>query len=157
MVRKKQQWQVGDYFGIPIQNESFAIGQILGRYDWIGVACIISNIQTNKKTDLNKIEIPDNNIISAIFITEESLNKGFWPILLQGCVNRTVLEKYFPNIDKVENGDIVGITTEGSAIIDDFIQAYFGLKAWNDWYESDFLDKEILISPDKKPDNVIYK
>lgn len=157
MVRKKQKWQVGDYFGIPIQNENFAIGQILGRYDWIGVACIISNIQTDIKPDLSNIGISENNIISAVFITEESLDKGLWPILFQGVVNRKVLETYFPNIDKVERGDIVGVTTEGSSIIDDFIQAYFGLKAWNDWHEPDFLDKEILISPDKKPDNIIYK
>lgn len=157
MAKKKHKWQVGDYFGIPIQNENFAIGQILGRYDWIGVACIISNVQTDTKPDFNNIEINQNNIVSAVFITEESLDRGLWPIFFQGKVNRKVLEKYFPNIAKVERGDIVGITTEGSAIIDEFVKAYFGLIPWNDWHDPEFLDKEILISPDKKPDNVIYK
>ena len=39
MARKKQKWQVGDYFGIPIEDDFLAVGQILGKYDWIGVAC----------------------------------------------------------------------------------------------------------------------
>ena len=37
--KKKQKWQVGDYFGIPIEDDFLAVGQILGKYDWIGVAC----------------------------------------------------------------------------------------------------------------------
>ena len=42
MARKKQKWQVGDYFGIPIEDDFLAVGQILGKYDWIGVACLIN-------------------------------------------------------------------------------------------------------------------
>lgn len=38
--KKKQKWQVGDYFGIPIEDDFLAVGQILGKYDWIGVACL---------------------------------------------------------------------------------------------------------------------
>ena len=56
-----------------------------------------------------------------MFITEESLDKGFWPIIQQSIVNKNILKQYFPNIDLIEQGNIIGINTEGSAIIDDFI------------------------------------
>ena len=49
MARKKQKWQVGDYFGIPIEDDFLAVGQILGRYDWIGVACLITKMKISSK------------------------------------------------------------------------------------------------------------
>ena len=61
-----------------------------------------------------------------------------------------------PAIDLIEQGNIIGINTEGSAIIDDFIKAYFSLAPWDDWHDPEYLDK-LLISPDKKPENLIYK
>ena len=82
--------------------------------------------------------------------------KGFWPIIQQGIVNKNILKQYFPNIDLIEQGNIIGINTEGSAIIDDFIKAYFSLAPWDDWHDPEYLDK-LLISPDKKPENLIYK
>ena len=91
-----------------------------------------------------------------MFITEESLDKGFWPIIQQSIVNKNILKQYFPNIDLIEQGNIIGINTEGSAIIDDFIKAYFSLAPWDDWHDPEYLDK-LLISLDKKPENLIYK
>ena len=49
---KKQKWQVGDYFGIPIEDDFLAVGQILGKYDWIGVACLITKMKISSKTFL---------------------------------------------------------------------------------------------------------
>lgn len=158
MARKKQKWQVGDYFGIPIEDDFLAVGQILGKYDWIGVACLITKMKISSKNLplYEDIKIDKNDIIAAIFITEESLDKGFWPIIQQGIVNKSILKQYFPNIDLIEQGNIIGINTEGSAIIDDFIKAYFSLAPWDDWHDPEYLDK-FLISPDKKPENLIYK
>ena len=52
MARKKQKWQVGDYFGIPIEDDFLAVGQILGKYDWIGVACLITKMKISSKNHL---------------------------------------------------------------------------------------------------------
>ncbi|MBY6286469.1 hypothetical protein K6121_08890 [Neisseria subflava] len=159
MARKKQKWQVGDYFGIPVEDDFLlAVGQILGKYDWIGVACLITKMKISSKNLplYEDIKIDKNDIIAAIFITEESLDKGFWPIIQQGIVNKNILKQYFPNIDLIEQGNIIGINTEDSAIIDDFIKAYFSLAPWDDWHDPEYLDK-LLISPDKKPENLIYK
>ena len=132
MARKKQKWQVGDYFGIPIEDDFLAVGQILGRYDWIGVACLITKMKISSKNLplYEDIKIDKNDVIAAMFITEESLDKGFWPIIQQSIVNKNILKQYFPNIDLIEQGNIIGINTEGSAIIDDFIKAYFSLALW---------------------------
>lgn len=158
LARKKQKWQVGDYFGIPIEDDFLAIGQILGKYDWIGVACLITKMKISSKNLplYEDIKIDKNDIIAAMFITEESLDKGFWTIIQQGIVNKNILKQYFPNIVLIEQGNIIGINTEGSAIIDDFIKAYFSLAPWDDWHDPEYLDK-LLVSPDKKPENLIYK
>ena len=52
---------------------------------------------------------------------------------------------------KWQVGDYFGIPIE-----DDFIKAYFSLAPWDDWHDPEYLDK-LLISPDKKPENLIYK
>lgn len=52
---------------------------------------------------------------------------------------------------KWQVGDYFGIPIE-----DDFIKAYFSLALWDDWHDPEYLDK-LLISPDKKPENLIYK
>ena len=71
MARKKQKWQVGDYFGIPIEDDFLAVGQILGKYDWIGVACLITKMKiSSKKLPLYEdIKIYKNDVIAAMFIT----------------------------------------------------------------------------------------
>ena len=100
MARKKQKWQVGDYFGIPIEDDFLAVGQILGKYDWIGVACLITKIKISSKNLplYEDIQIDKNDVIAAMFITEDALDKGFWPIIQQGIVNKNILKQYFPNI-----------------------------------------------------------
>lgn len=113
MARKKQKWQVGDYFGIPIEDDFLAVGQILGKYDWIGVACLITKRKISSKNLplYEDIKIDKNDVIAAMFITEESLDKGFWLIIQQGIVNKNILKQYFPNIDLIEQGNIIGINT----------------------------------------------
>lgn len=61
MARKKQKWQVGDYFGIPIEDDFLAVGQILGKYDWIGVACLITKMKISSK-NLKISSIKTNNL-----------------------------------------------------------------------------------------------
>ena len=56
----------------------------------------------------------------------------------------------------IEQGNIIGINTEGSAIIDDLLKLSFSLASWDDWHDPEYLDK-LLISLDKKPENLIYK
>ena len=41
------------------------------------------------------MKIDKNDIIAAMFITEESLDKGFWSIIQQGIVNKNILKQYF--------------------------------------------------------------
>lgn len=157
MARKKQQWQVGDYFGIPTENGNFAIGQIMGDYlsMGMGLACIMSRQTTNSK--IEKINLEEKDIISAIFVLDGALIRGEWPILAHGIADKQLLKKYLPQTDSIEKGNAIGFDVHTSGILDEFVKAYFGLMPWNDWYDPEFLDKEILISPDKKPDNVIYK
>ena len=84
------------------------------------------------------------------------LNKAFGPpfrwknshVLLN---YRKKLLKMARKKQKWQVGDYFGIPIE-----DDFIKAYFSLAPWDDWHDPEYLDK-LLISPDKKPESLIYK
>jgi hypothetical protein len=45
----------------------------------------------------------------------------------------------------------VGAKVRGSAVVEEFVNAFYGLMPWDDWYVPDYLD-DFLVSPDKKPD-----
>jgi hypothetical protein len=44
----------------------------------------------------------------------------------------------------------VGATVEGSAVVEKFVDAFYGLAPWNDWYVPDVLDN-LLLCAEKKP------
>lgn len=54
------------------------------------------------------------------------------------------------------NRGFVGVTVYGAAIIEAFLNAFFGYLPWDVYYRPDFFD-EMLLSPDKKPRNLTYK
>ena len=66
-------------------------------------------------------------------------------------LQKETLKKMARKKQKWQVGDYFGIPIE-----DDFIKAYFSLAPWDDWHDTEYLDK-LLISPDKKPENLIYK
>jgi len=44
----------------------------------------------------------------------------------------------------------------GSAIVNEFLNAYYALQPWDDWKDPHYLDS-LLVSPDKKPTKLLYK
>lgn len=150
--KRGQKIKAGDYFGIPLGNGEFVIGQILGQYELVcGIPCLISN----KKFTGSSVKLEENDIISALFVTELLL-KRYFPIIQAGEVNKDILLKYFPNIENLIQGNTTGMVTHQTGVVEEFVKAYFGLAPWDDWYDPEYFDK-LLVSSNKKPANPIYK
>jgi len=44
----------------------------------------------------------------------------------------------------------------GAGIVNEFLNAYYALRAWDDWYDPAYFDG-LLLSPEKKPTRLMFK
>jgi hypothetical protein len=154
MGRKKVKWQAGDYFLVPLEDESYSQGQILSyeAHAMNSVVCAFSSLRFESvPTQLDAI--PEKSLIAVQFTTRDLLDSGRWRIVNNGPV--LSWEKYL-DIQGLRRKGFIGAVIHGSGIIEKFLNAYHKLVIWNDYYDPEYLDK-MLISPDRKPAGVLLK
>jgi hypothetical protein len=54
----------------------------------------------------------------------------------------------------LEKADFVGAVVRGSGIMMEFLDAFYGLRAWDDYADPAYFDK-LLLTQDKKPSRLI--
>ena len=155
--RKRQKWSEGDYFLVKLLDGDYVIGQIQKyAYRQMGsVAALYFNIKVKSKEEaLLKIEtLTDKDVIVAQFTLTDSLDwidVGTWEIIKNGEVK--YLWKFFTEYQFTATR----IPIYGSGIIDDLLNAYYGLYPWDCYADKEYFDK-MLVSKDKKPLNLKYK
>ncbi len=158
--RKRQKWQIGDYFLIPLVNNEFAIGQVIGRVIKAldSVICVFFAVKVRVEEEAQKkVKIlSGKEVVSAKLTTRDSLDWGIWKIFNNAqplSFNDYLSEK---EVKIIVSKKIVGLVTEGSGIMTDFMNAFYALKPWDMYYEPDYFDN-LLVSPDKKPRKLLYK
>jgi hypothetical protein len=153
MARKRQKWQIGDTFGVQAIDGQYVIGQVVERVeDPLGCITValfdlrVKNLEEAKNIDL-KLEL----VFSVVFTTRDLLACGEWPVIEHRQVS--VPAAWFPHADKRAAG-WVGATVFGSGIIEDFLNAYYALRPWDDSYDPDYYDR-LLLNPSKKPKKLL--
>ena len=151
--RKRQKWQVGDYFLIMLKDGEFSIGQAIAEISKIySVVCVLFNIKI-KEDGLEKIkDLTINDIISIMVVTKDALDWGNWSVV---CNDIPCSVEQYVNINKLTSNTL-GLETSTPGIAIDFLDAFYGLAPWDMYYEPDHFDK-LLVSPDKKPKKLLYK
>ncbi|MCG8487367.1 MAG: Imm26 family immunity protein [Candidatus Thiodiazotropha sp.] len=154
MARKKRQkLHVGDLFLVPLLDGTYTIGQIVSieKEALNSVVCVFTATKVDGNS--NDVTIDINNIISVQFTTPDLLKSGDWPIV--GNEMPVSVNNYI-NLDGLRMSGFIGVTVTGSGNIIELMNAYYGLSPWNDFHDPNYLDS-LLVSPDKKPKNVVYK
>lgn len=155
--KRKQEWNVGDYFTIQLSDKSYSIGQVVARDPLtLKNAPICAFFKYQLKSAPPKMElIPnDTELIAILFVSRDHLDSGNWRVFAKG--NPLSPEMYFPDIENRREKGFVGTKIIGSGIVMKLMDAYFGLFPWDGFFEPDYLDK-LLVSPDRKPEKVMLK
>ena len=157
--RKRQKWEVGDYFLVPLLNGNFVIGQIVmyAEKALCSVAAIYYDVVVRSKDEAEKqiTNLRKDEVIAAQLTTTDLLDwydDYMWPIMCHGEVRYA--ESYF-DIAKLRMTGI-GFHIYGSGIIVEFLNAFYGMCPWDNSYDFDYYS-ELLISPDKRPSDQILK
>jgi len=151
---KKIEWKFGDVFLIPLKNEKYATGQILDLQmpNIVRVALYDEIVEDTTKFNLQQC-CNLNNLISLIASSREQIDYNVWKIVGNKLVS--IPKKDFPN-EEFRKKSWVGAKHYDAALIEDFMNSFYALLPWDDWFDPNYLD-QFLISIDKKPKNLIYK
>ncbi|EOF4387085.1 Imm26 family immunity protein [Salmonella enterica subsp. enterica] len=153
--KKKQLWEVGDLFTVPLADGTFCIGKVIDYEPKAlnSVICAFYSHRVNKIPD-TELKLNDNELISVKFVTRDLLDSGDWKVFSKYSDIFDV-EKYL-NVKELKGNGFIGAKIIGSGLIIELMNAYYMLSPWNDFFDPNYLDS-LLISPDKKPKNVMLK
>ena len=154
MLKKKIKWRIGDIFLVPQIDKKYSLGQIIGCEAEVlnSVICAFYDIRFDSVPSKLIIDkLPQNKLISIQFTTKDLLDNGAWIII--GNVRPIICKLFQNNLKKLRRNEFVGTIIEGSGIIEEFLNAFYGLVPWDDWQDPYYLDK-LLISSDKKQKNI---
>jgi hypothetical protein len=152
----KKTWDIGNVFCVELSDGSHSIGQVVGREAELlnSITCAFFNLRVDELPSMDDIEeLDESKLIACQFITKDLLTKRVWRVI--GNREPVISKNTFPHEDCRQNGWI-GAEMHGSGILVEFLEAYYALGIWDDWYDPNYLDK-ILWRAAKKPENLRYK
>lgn len=155
MGRKFQKWSIGDVFTVPLLDGRYGVGQVVGREADVlnSVSVAFFDRTCDDPTEALSIDRTEDRVFSVVFATREQLDRGSWKVV--GNEPVAIPTRLLPHEDK-RSSRFVGAAVFGTKILDEFLNAYFGLTWWDDWKDPNYLDA-LLVSPTKKPDKVLLK
>jgi hypothetical protein len=150
---KKIDWVAGDVFLIPLKNGKYSVGHALDQRMVNAVRIALYD----ELVDLHEKPVVDvlcniNNLISLIEVTKEQLTYGVWKII--GNKKTDIPISRYAN-EQYRNNKWIGSTIYDAALAEDFVNAFYCLLPWDDWYDPNFLDK-FLADINKKPKKLIF-
>jgi hypothetical protein len=156
MPRKRQPWQAGDVFTIALSDGRCALGQVLSSerqaLGSAGIALYARAFDSAERA--SEAEKPKRRDAFAILLaTPDLLDNGSWPVIGTRPIPFWWWQRPY---ERFRRNGFVGAKIIGSANIREFVHAYFGLRAWDDWHDPKYLDG-LLLSPKMKPGTLVYK
>ncbi|MEP1740786.1 MAG: Imm26 family immunity protein [Kangiellaceae bacterium] len=152
----KKTWDIGNIFCVELSDSSHVIGQVIGREAEVlnSITSAFFSLKFDEMPSVDTLEeLDESKLIACQFITKDLLTKRVWKVI--GAREPIIAKENYPYEHCRENGWI-GAEMHGSGIMVKFLEAYYALGIWDDWYDPNYLD-EILWKAAKKPDNLRYK
>ncbi len=154
MAKKKQKWGIGDIVAIRRLDGVYIPAQIVDVTPRALNSLVVALFDDpHNDLDGEPIKLDPEDIFSVVFSTRESLDGGDWKVL--GSAPVAIPDTLIPSTQLRQSG-FVGATIYGTAIIDDFINAFYALAPWDMCYIPDYFDK-MLIDARRKPKHLMYK
>jgi hypothetical protein len=150
----RQRWSEGSIFLVPQSDGRSSAGQALRRTPQAlnSVVCAFYDVRPPGGA-LTTADLDADRLIAILFVTPELLNRGNWRVIGEAPVRHL---KLMPRLREVEANGFVGAKIIGSGNIEAFLDAFYGLRAWDDWAKPDYLDG-LLLSPEKKPKSLLFR
>jgi hypothetical protein len=154
--KRKQVWAAGDVFLVETKDHMKVVCQVVAdERESLGCAsCAFFDLRIKEESELKEMSaLRKDRAFSVLFVTPELLNYGVWRVVGRLPVSIPKNERPY---EYLRNKGWVGAEIIGGGIVEEFLEAYYALGPWDDWYDPAYLDG-LLLSPDKKPKRLIFK
>ena len=118
------------------------------------VTCAFYDIRVSFEFAPAEVQLPIDRLIACQSTTREQLDCFAWRVVARE--QPLQLEREYWANEQYQGSGWVGAKIRDAAIIEDFLNAYYGLGAWDAWYDPEYFDK-MLISRDKRPNKLLFK
>lgn len=148
--------KVGDLFVVPLEDGTFGLG-LFHKYSPKALNSCICSFYGNRFGPLEEIEFvefSDLRMISLVFVTKDLLQKKVWGRVRNIGASLSTID--LPDAPYEIAGSYKGAKVYGSGIIQEFLNAYFGLLPWDMMNDPTYFDK-LLITTVKRPENLIFQ
>lgn len=154
MFKRKKKWSAGDFFGVPLSNGQYALGQVVS-YEAEAMNSVICAffLSCGELHLIRTEEASVENLLSIMFVTRDLLDSGGWPILASG---RPIEVGRFLSVDQIRKNGFVGVKITGSSNASAFMNACFGMLPWNGMHDQHYFDK-MLVDPNRRPGSIVLK
>lgn len=148
-AKSKQRWGAGDLFYIPLKDESECLAQVIRREPSIlnSVAVAIFDAKGDWSNQSAIPALKPQDVFSVLLVTRELLDSGRWRV---APTTGSSIQAASPPYEELRASGHVGAKVRGAGNVEEFVNAFFGLMPWDDWYVPNYLD-DFLVSPNKKP------
>ena len=143
----KQKVKVGDVFWVPLEDNSFSLGQIVENQREV-LNCITCVFYAQRVHDTGNISPSFEHPISCQFVTRDLFNSGVWKRIGNWPIQ--IKQDMLPYREAQKNGWI-GATMLGSGNINKFLAAFFGLRDWHEMHDPEYYQKLLLEDLVRKP------
>lgn len=148
--------ETGDIFRVNLNNGSAILGQVI-QYDKRGLpgySLGLFDLPFESHQERTNTNLSFDKCFSILIGTTECFSRNSnWKVI--GNQNLIIPKKYYP-YERLRKSNKPGCILHNKSAIDEFVNAYYGLLPWDNYYKSDYLDG-MLLSLEKKPLNLIYK
>lgn len=127
MANIKRTWELGSVFAVPLSDGTFTFGQVLEEGGDVITAGFFATCSPTPETNLQSLD--KKRLFSILEITCNHLEQGEWKEI--GKKLPVVWKWRFPNFKHRLFHNGVGSKSYTSALVQEFINAYFGLIPWN--------------------------
>lgn len=153
MARRRAKWSEGSVFLVPQSDGLCSVGQVLkltpGALN--SVICAFYDIRVKPGAAVSADDLSADKLVSMQFTTPDLLNSGIWALVAQFAPKHLERMTWLPALEKA---DFVGAVVIGSGNIGEFLDAFYGLRAWDDYADPAYFGK-LLLTQDKKPSRLI--
>jgi hypothetical protein len=151
--RKNQGISRGDVFLVPLEDGTHSLGQVLDvtKHVMNSVLCAVFTLR-GMRPRVDAFLPEEKAMVAVQFVTPDSLKRHLWPIIR----NDEVLidpGRYLALVE-LASKKWIGAKIIGSGNMNNLMDAYFGLRPWDDQHDPNYLDK--LLAPGvPRPSNAV--
>lgn len=144
----RQKVKVGDVFWVPIESDTYVLGQIIEEEKEVlnSITCSFFDCTA---TNLDSANLDFSNPISCQFVTRDLFNNGNW-VRVNNLPNQ--VGDYLLPYREAKNNGWIGAKVIGSGNIKDFLSAFYGMRDWHEMFEPKYYENLLLNGVNRKGD-----